>query len=887
MKKLSFPGYGILNGDCTFDNVDVTGTRLFCNGYDTIFTDKGQIHLRETLYGGGYKTTVNKTHVVIAASGSINPSSSSGLHDVIGGSYQGSVEGDTYLEITGDIQMQGGNHLNPGCMKGDGSSGDGRDVPDVYVGGNATLIYDNKNSTAAFPAIEGTYGCEMKGDVTLDVRAGCVAGIVGTEEPLEKSIIRGNLHIIAGNPTYENTDRILRLGGNWPIVGAGNSFALYPGIVGNYTVGGNIMIDTYENAWAWDKGTTPTSYDLPEIYGALRGNVGGNITINAHGSHVQNIFGASDSVVQGSVTVNATDVELKNSEYDTEYDEGYIFGLWQRVDPATANGPVTVTVNGGDVGLVMATDQTTVPAGSSINITGKPKIRTGIRGTQASSYSTEFPVANVYACEATIPFIKGMSQVNITNNSAVTAHIMTSNAGLMVEEGSTLTTDNGQVWIWGDTVINGTWEQLHSQTDNYNDIFVNGTTQIGSNGHLINHGTSNLSGAVTNNGVMALMGPAYLQNDYTATNGELRLPTIAPGANYDTGTIPVQIKGLSTGTTTVNTVDPADWQTLKKPALGDNYILSKKNTDSPAQDVFVLGNADAVADAWFLKRMADADGTDDYYMWQVANGIRVIFDKNGGDTEASPSVMIQDKVVGVVNHFALPTVEPTRAGYDFVNWNTKQDGTGDIFTAATDVTENMTVYAQWKSNAKGDLKVSNTVSGSAGETTKPFTFTVTVDSSINGTYGEMTFTAGSATFTLRHGESLTAVGLPAGAAYTVAESNNEGYTVTANGAVGTISKDDTAVAAFTNNREAPSTQPPTTSAPENPAGPTKPDPTATPKPAATPQPTVTPQPTAVQDTVPQTGDATPLMLWVVLLVISAMGLAGCLWVRFRKKHYKN
>ena len=893
MKKLSFPGYGILNGDCTFDNVDVTGTRLFCNGYHTIFTENGQIHLSETLYGGGYKTTVNSTHVVIAASGYINLSSSSGLHDVIGGSYQGNVVGDTYLEITGDIKMQGGNHLNPGCMKGDGSSGDGRDVPDVYVGGNATLIYDNKNSTAASPAIEGTYGCEMQGDVTLDVRAGSVAGIVGTEEPVDKSIIRGNLHIIAGNPAYENTDQVLRLGSNWPIIGAGHSFATEPGAVGNYAVNGNIVIDTYENVWAWDKGTEPTSYDLPEIYGALRGDVGGSITINAHGSHVQNIFGASDSVVQGSVTVNATDVELKNSEYNTEYDEGYIFGLWERGVPATANGPVTVTVNGGDVGLVMATDQTTVPAGSSINVTGKPKIRSGIRGTQARSYSTEFPVANVYACEATIPFIKGMSQVNITNNSAVTAHIMTSNAGLMVEEGSTLTTDNGQVWIWGDTVINGTWEQLHSQTDNYNDIFVNGTTQIGSNGHLINHGTSNLSGAVTNNGVMALMGSAYLQNDYTATNGELRLPTIAPGANYDTGTIPVQIKGLSTGTTTVNTVDPADWQTLKKPNLGDNYILSKKNTDAPAQDVFVLGNADAVGDSWFLKRMADADGTDDYYMWQVANGIRVIFDKNGGDTEASPSVMIQDKVVGVVNHFALPTVEPTRTGYDFVNWNTKQDGTGDIFTAATDVTENMTVYAQWKSNAKGDLKVSNTVSGSAGDTTKPFTFTVTVDSSINGTYGEMTFTAGSATFTLRHGESLTAVGLPADTAYTVAESDNEGYTVTANGATGTISKDGTAVAAFTNNREAPSTQPPTTSAPENPAGPTKPEPTttskptATPQPATTPQPTVTPQPTATQATVPQTGDTTPLMLWVVLLVISAMGLAGCLLMRFRKKHYKN
>ena len=704
MKKLSFPWYGVLTGDCTFDNVNVTGSRLFCNGYRTIFTENGQIHLSETLYGGGYQTTVASTYVVIAASGYINPTSYGGLHDVIGGSYQGSVEGDTYLEITGDIQMQGGNHLNPGCMKGDGSSGDGTGVPNVYVGGNATLIYDNKNSTAS-PSIEGTYGCEMKGDVTLDVRAGCVAGIVGTEEPLEESIIRGNLHIIAGNPAYENTDRVLRLGGNWPIVGAGNSFATYPGVEGNYTVDGNITIDTYENVWAWDKGTDPNSYDLPDIYGALRGNVGGNITINAHGSHVQNIFGASDSVVQGSVTVNATDVELKNSYYDTEYDEGYLFGLWERGIPATAKGPVTVTVNGGDVGLVMVTDQTTAPAGSSINVTGKPKIRSGIRGTQASSYSTDFPVANVYACETTIPFIKGMSQVNITDNSSVTVHTMTNNAGLMVEEGSTLTTDNGQVWIWGDTVINGTWEQLHSQTDNYNDIFVNGTTQIGSNGHLINHGTSNLSGAVTNDGVMALMGWALLQDNYTADNGELRLPAVAPGANYDTGTIPVQIKGLSTGTTTVNTVDPADWQTLKKPALGDNYILSKKNTDSPAQDVFVLGNADAVEDGWFLKRMADADGSNDYYMWQVANGIRVIFDKNGGDTEADPRIMVQDKVVGAVNHFDLPTTNPTRTGYLFNGWNTKADGSGDAFTATTDVKNNMTVYAQWKPDEAYAVKI--------------------------------------------------------------------------------------------------------------------------------------------------------------------------------------
>lgn len=885
MKKLKFPFYGILSGDCTFDNVNVTGSRLFCNGYRTIFTENGQIYLSETLYGGGYKTTVNSTYVVIAATGYINPSSSSGLHDVIGGSYQGSVEGDTYLEITGNIKMQGGNHLNPGCMKGDGSSGDGRDVPDVYVSGNATLIYDNKNSIdTASPAIEGTYGCEMKGDVTLDVRAGRVAGIVGTEEPVDKSIIRGNLHIIAGNPAYENTDRVLRLGSNWPIIGAGHSFATMPGAVGNYTVGGNITIDTYENVWAWDKGTTPDSYDLPEIYGALRGNVGGNITINAHGSHVQNIFGASDSVVQGSVTVNATDVELKNSEYDTEYDEGYLFGLWERGIPATANGPVTVTVNGGDVGLVMATDQTTVPAGSSINVTGKPKIRTGIRGTQASSYSTEFPVANVYACEATIPFIKGMSQVNITNNSAVTAHIMTSNAGLLVEEGSSLTTDNGQVWIWGDTVINGTWEQLHSQTDNYNDIFVNGTTQIGSNGHLINHGTSNLSGAVTNNGVMALMGSAYLQNDYTATNGELRLPTIAPGANYDTGTIPVQIKGLSTGTTTVNTVDPADWNTLKKPALGDNYILSKKNTDAPAQGVFLLGNEDALQSGWFLKRMADADGTDDYYMWQVASGIRMVFDKNGGDTEASPRVMLQEKIAGVVNHFDLPTVEPTHSGYTFTGWNTKADGTGDIFTAETDVTESMTVYAQWQPLAgSGNLTVSKTVTGNAGDTSKEFHFTVKLDTPINGTYGDMSFTDGTALLTLKHNEKKTATGLPTDVHYEVTETeaNQNGYTTTAENASGIIVKDTTVVASFTNNRNSnPSGGQPTGTTP-TPGNNSSDKPTGTTSTNSNHSENITGLASS-----PQTGDQNNLTLWIVLLVGSLLGLTGIVNVVVKKSRHR-
>ena len=708
MKKLLFPSYGVLNGDCTFDNVDVTGSRLFCNGYRTIFTENGQIHLSETLYGGGYQTTVDSTYVVIAASGYINPSSSSGLHDVIGGSYQGSVKGDTYLEITGDIEMQGGNHLNPGCVKGDGTSGDATNIPDVYVGGNATLIYDNKNSTAS-PSIEGTYGCEMRGNVTLDIRSGRANEICGTQEFVDTSIIRGDLHIIAGSPDYENTDRTLRLNSNWPIVGAGNRFATYPGAVGNYTVGGDITIDTYENVWSWDKGVDPTTDldkwdDIPEIYGAIRGNVGGSITINAHGSHVENITGASDSsTVGGDVTINATNIELKNYYYeDPDYDEGDILANYE----STVTGKCSINVDGGDVHIIQLTSFEQINEGSQITITGSPKIRTGVVSTSNEDTTPENVAVTLTDCTATIPFIQSSTHTRVTNNSDVKLNGLWLTGSLTVDEGSILKTDDlDDMKLSGNVVVNGTWEQLFTNSSRAAayDVTIVGTMTVGTSGKYIGHGSTHVVGDVSSCGMMALMKPSEFGGNYAGTNAELRLPAVV--TNYTAADIPLKIGGLSTGTTTVNTVDPADWQTLKKPALGDNYILSKKNTDSPAQDVFVLGNADAVGDGWFLKRMADADGTDDYYMWQVANGVRVIFDKNGGDTEADPRIMVQDKVDGAVNHFDLPTTNPTRTGYLFNGWNTKADGSGDAFTATTDVKNNMTVYAQWKPDEAYAVKI--------------------------------------------------------------------------------------------------------------------------------------------------------------------------------------
>lgn len=101
----------------------------------------------------------------------------------------------------------------------------------------------------------------------------------------------------------------------------------------------------------------------------------------------------------------------------------------------------------------------------------------------------------------------------------------------------------------------------------------------------------------------------------------------------------------------------------------------------------------------------------------------------------------------------------------------------------------------------GDLMVSKTVSGNRGDTSKDFSFTVTLgDTSIAGKYGDMTFHDGVAAFTLRHGQSMKATGLPAGIHYTVTESDNAGYTVTASGENGTIKAGETAEVLFNNHK---------------------------------------------------------------------------------------
>ena len=91
----------------------------------------------------------------------------------------------------------------------------------------------------------------------------------------------------------------------------------------------------------------------------------------------------------------------------------------------------------------------------------------------------------------------------------------------------------------------------------------------------------------------------------------------------------------------------------------------------------------------------------------------------------------------------------------------------------------------------GTLGITKTVVGEQADSAKNFEFILTLsDTSLNGTYGDLTFTNGVAVFLLKNGERVAAKDIPAGTEYIVAEAPDSDYTVISSNAQGTVHKDE-------------------------------------------------------------------------------------------------
>ena len=202
----------------------------------------------------------------------------------------------------------------------------------------------------------------------------------------------------------------------------------------------------------------------------------------------------------------------------------------------------------------------------------------------------------------------------------------------------------------------------------------------------------------------------------------------------------------------------------------------------------VDGNAPvAGAEFSFTVTLSDTSITGTYGEMDFENGVATFTLKNGESKTAT------DLPNGI-------TYEVTEADYISEGYVTTKTGDTGTIVGADEVTAAFTNTR----NADGSLTVSKKLAGNDTDSTKEFSFTITLsDTTINGEYSGVTFTNGVATITLKGGESKTIEGLPNGTVYVVAEADysSEGYITTAVGDKGTIDETAPKVAAFTNTRD--------------------------------------------------------------------------------------
>ena len=163
-----------------------------------------------------------------------------------------------------------------------------------------------------------------------------------------------------------------------------------------------------------------------------------------------------------------------------------------------------------------------------------------------------------------------------------------------------------------------------------------------------------------------------------------------------------------------------------------------------------------------------------------------------------------------ISHFTLKhgqtitaTNLPSGITYTVIEDEANKDGYTTQETNSTgQITGSNIAYVTFNNHKDTQLTVSKTVTGE-GDKEKEYHFTVTLsDNTINGQYGDMYFENGVSHFTLKHGQTKTAVGLPVGISYEVTEdeANKNGYTTKITGGKGIISTDKPSEAIFINDK---------------------------------------------------------------------------------------
>jgi uncharacterized repeat protein (TIGR01451 family) len=300
----------------------------------------------------------------------------------------------------------------------------------------------------------------------------------------------------------------------------------------------------------------------------------------------------------------------------------------------------------------------------------------------------------------------------------------------------------------------------------------------------------------------AMDGRTVIKKGVTSSDGTLRFKVIPDGeyifretaapAGYTPEGRTHSLTVTTTGSVVVASIDG-------KTGKDANAITARNYLQGTAGNLTisktVAGNAaDSVKKFDFTVTFVGANGTYDY----IGNGVPNGTIKSGDTISLAHGQSIT--IMGLPKDASYTVNEADYSGGGYVKASTGETG---IIVADTTQTAFFT-------NTKnvGNLTISKTVAGNAADTAKKFDFTVTFVGA-NGTYSYIgngvpngTIKSGD-TISLAHGQSITIMGLPKDASYTVNEADYSGggYVKASTGETGIIVVDTTQTASFTNTRD--------------------------------------------------------------------------------------
>ena len=735
-----------LTGAVTFENMHISPKTLYANGHHLTlgkgFGGGADGERRMIVYGGGTHDLTANTHVTVL----------DGVYKLIaGGNSAGTLTGDTLVEFGGAARFPNasdGADTDPAYIdgtlpgQGDPRGGDRRVVEktehyNLYFNSiavsefNPVMVTVYKQGYLAYGIYGGGIGGNVTGNTHIAMTGGEVYQIFGGGAAVKApSIIGNNLGRVNGDTHVSVTGGEVKsvYGGGFndlqsllddsDVTGEEavatdalrDTRAAVTGST-NVTIAGSAHVpEANRPQWA-----TTGSYDLPGIYGGsfhssvkdTHVTVGGDALIETRiGS--QNDYGAlwgggcSDKV-RGTTYVELTD----NARIGNDQNEaitpggnkgGTVTPLGRSSDSKTYFGGVpfsygadilnednrayaaTAVVSGGRADLLAAShkrtpslDNTTTVHGSAhlVQTGGSLQaIEAGCRADKKVSIqsATDRSPVDVSVSGGSISrYIMG----RFPSNSNIDHAELTFNP--CGTEASYLEVPN---MIYLDSVtIEGGAHIAAKPAFAQGSIKKTPFTEVG---YL----------SVEKDGFLALSDNASITKDL-ALNGGLHLvkkrdfilakPRTLTAAGTASGTGELRIIAQpSSG---------ADYSQFKTPKSGEECVYATAagsdmslGLTNPEPQLFVdRKHHGGTQDVWFINE-------------QVPQDVTVTFDKNGGDTDADPA-NITIKSGSTVGE--LPG-EPTRANHTFLGWNTKADGSGEAFTAATPVTGNITVYAQWR-----------------------------------------------------------------------------------------------------------------------------------------------------------------------------------------------